>query len=486
MNIIFINSFSSLLTEKKFWWKVLPTSIPSPYLISFNKTLGEYLGIKYKEEEINYFCGNEIQKTAMPLSMIYSGHQFGYYTPQLGDGRAILLGDVQAPSDKKLYDLVLKGAGLTPFSRMGDGRAVLRSSIREYLASESMFYLGIPTSRALSLIGSDMKIQREKKETVAVVMRIAESHIRFGSFEIYYYSKLFDMLKELTNYTIENHFSELLVEKEDSKRYLNFLKSVIELTAKMIAKWQAFGFVHGVMNTDNMSILGLTFDYGPFGFLDDYNEDQVFNCSDDLDRYSFSKQPSIGLWNLKKLGIALSPLIENEEEIKKEIDNYNVIFKKEYEYLMNQKLGLKNDDKLIYTLLSILHHCRIDFTIFFRRISHYEIGKHEKFMELFENSSKIFQEKFTVWLMKYDKILIEQGNNNDLERSVELCKVNPKYVLRNHLLETAIQKAKNGDFSEVNKLLEIMKTPFDEKEEYEDYADFPPEWAKDLHLTCSS
>ena len=486
MNIIFVNTFASLLEQNKFWWKVIPTSIPSPYLVSFNKDLGDYLGIHYKEEEIDFFCGNKIPKTSMPLSMIYSGHQFGYYTPQLGDGRAIFLGDVETPKDKKLFDLVLKGAGITPFSRMGDGRAVLRSSIREYLCSESMFHLGIPTSRALSIIGSDMKVQRERKETSAVIMRVSESHIRFGSFEIYYYSKLFNLLEQLTNYTIENHFPELLIEKDDSKRYLNFLKSIIEKTAKMIAKWQSVGFVHGVMNTDNMSILGLTFDYGPFGFLDEYDENMVFNCSDNEERYSFSKQPSIGLWNLKKLSIALSPLIDNEDEIKKLLDEYNDIFKFEFENLMNQKIGLKNNEDLIYSILTILHHCKIDFTIFFRYLSNYKIGKTEKLNKLFENSSKIFKEKFSNWMLNYDEELKKQGNENDFERSIKLCKINPKFILRNHLIEIAIRKSKEGDFSEVDRLLEIMKKPFDEQDEFEEYSDFPPEWAKELHLTCSS
>jgi serine/tyrosine/threonine adenylyltransferase len=379
----------------------------------------------------------------------------------------------------------LKGAGPTPFSRMGDGRAVLRSSIREYLASEAMFHLGIPTSRALSLLGSEMKVQRETKETSAIVMRVSESHIRFGSFEIYYYSNLFDMLQELTDFTIKNHFSELLSENEDSKRYLKFLDCVIESTAVMIAKWQAFGFVHGVMNTDNMSILGLTFDYGPFGFLDEYNEFQVFNCSDSEERYAFCKQPSIGLWNLKKLSVALSPLIKNEEETKKSLEKYNDIFKREYELLMNEKLGLKDEMEFIQSLLNLLHHAEIDYTIFFRTISNYEIGNHEKLLKMFEKS-KIFQGKFSEWILEYDEKLKKQGNDENSKRNEKLRSVNPKFILRNYLLEIAIEKAKQGDFSEVENLLKIVQHPFDEQLENESYSDFPPEWSKELHLTCSS
>jgi uncharacterized protein YdiU (UPF0061 family) len=480
----FENSFSTL--PEHFYSKVQPQSLSHPYLVSINKELANELGIDpaiFKTNEgLEVFTGNKILKSSIPISTVYSGHQFGHWAGQLGDGRAILLGDLK--TENGTFEIQLKGAGLTPYSRRGDGRAVLRSSIREYLCSEAMNSLGVPTTRALCITGSDDPVYRERVETASVVTRVSPTFIRFGSFEHWYYKQDIESLKILTDYTINTFYPEL---KSADFPYKAFLSEVIKRTAELMAQWQAIGFMHGVMNTDNMSILGLTIDYGPFGFMDAFNQGHICNHSDDSGRYSYVNQPHIGNWNCKALAQALLPLLGDVEEVKGLLESYWPIYRAKYDNLLHQKLGLEakypDDSKLIDGLFSILQQSRVDLTLFFRRLSSLEIDNfdsNQSIRDLF-----IDRGSFDDWSVQYRRRLkLEQSN--DSERKGRMNKVNPKYILRNYLLQIAIEKAENGDFSEVDKLLNVMKHPFDEQIENELYAKLPPDWASDLEVSCSS
>ena len=478
------NSFSFLL--EKFYSKVNPQPLSSPYLVSVNEKLATELGLDmtifHSEEGVEVFTGNKILDSSIPLSAVYSGHQFGHWAGQLGDGRAILLGDLTTKNGT--FEIQLKGAGLTPYSRRGDGRAVLRSSIREYLCSEAMNSLGIPTTRALCITGSDDPVYRERIETASVVTRVSKTFIRFGSFEHWYYNQDVESLKQLADYTIHEFYPEL---KSVEFPYKAFLSEVIKRTAELIAQWQSVGFMHGVMNTDNMSILGLTIDYGPFGFMDAFNQGHICNHSDDSGRYSYVNQPYIGDWNCKALAQALLPLLNSVEEAKQLLESYWPIYRAKYDDLLHQKLGLEakypEDTKLIDGLFSILQNSRVDFTIFFRKLSNVEVDNFESnksIRDLF-----IDRESFDDWSVQYRRRL-KMEQSNDSERKKRMNKVNPKYILRNYLLQIAIEKAENGDFSEVDKLLKIMGSPFDEQFENETYAKLPPDWANDLEVSCSS
>ncbi len=478
------NSFSTL--PETFYSKVTPQPLTHPYLVSLNEKLATELeldvAVLHSQEGVEVFTGNLILDSSIPISAVYSGHQFGHWAGQLGDGRAILLGDLK--TKKGTFEIQLKGAGLTPYSRRGDGRAVLRSSIREYLCSEAMNSLGIPTTRALCITGSDDPVYRERVETASVVARVSPTFIRFGSFEHWYYKQDIESLKILTDYTIDTFYPEV---KSADFPYKAFLSEVIKRTAELMAQWQSVGFMHGVMNTDNMSILGLTIDYGPFGFMDAFNQGHICNHSDDSGRYSYVNQPHIGNWNCKALAQALLPLLGDVEEAKEILEGYWPIYRAKYDDLMHQKLGLEakypEDIKLFESLFSILQQSRVDFTIFFRNLSELEIDNFESnqpIRDLF-----IDRESFDDWSVQYRRRLkLEQSI--DSERKERMNKVNPKYILRNYLLQIAIEKAENGDFSEVDKLLKIMESPFEEQIENESYAKLPPDWANDLEVSCSS
>ncbi len=478
------NSFSTL--PETFYSKVQPQLLSNPYLVSFNENLAYELGIEssvfQSREGIDVFTGNEILKSSIPISAVYSGHQFGQWAGQLGDGRAILLGDLK--TNKGTFEIQLKGAGLTPYSRRGDGRAVLRSSIREYLCSEAMNSLGIPTTRALCITGSDDPVYRERMETASVVTRVSPTFIRFGSFEHWYYKQDIDSLKILTDYTIDIFYPEV---KSAAFPYKAFLSEVIKRTAELIAQWQSVGFMHGVMNTDNMSILGLTIDYGPFGFMDAFNQGHICNHSDDSGRYSYVNQPHIGNWNCKALAQSLLPLLGDVEEVKELLESYWPIYRAKYDDLIHQKLGLDakypEDNKLFDGLFSILQQSRVDFTLFYRNLSDLEIDNFESNQSI--RDLFIDRESFDDWSVQYRRRLkLEQSN--DYERKERMNKVNPKYILRNYLLQIAIEKAEKGDFSEVDKLLKIMESPFMEQVENESYAKLPPDWSNDLEVSCSS
>ncbi len=414
--------------------------------------------------------------------MLYSGHQFGVYVPQLGDGRAILLGQVKN-GDGGRVDRHLKGAGVTSFSRDGDGRAVLRSTIREYLCCAAMRGLGIPTTQALCLVGSDDKVYREQVETGAMLVRMAPSHVRFGTFEVFYYRKQHEFLKVLADYVIEHHFSHL---RETGDKYARFFAEVVERTAKLIAQWQAVGWAHGVMNTDNMSILGLTLDYGPYGFMDDYDAGFICNHSDHNGRYAFNQQPYIGLWNLSCLAQTLLPLAE-KEALKAGLEIYQPLFEREYGKVMRAKFGLVDeraeDDELIRDFLGLLQGSHADYTIVLRELSTFSTADGATNGSLREHF--LNRDRFDVWAVRY-RTRLESEHSRDDERRDRMNRVNPKYVLRNYLAQAAIEKAQHKDFSEIDRLFTLLQAPFQDQQGMEAYALAPPNWGKHLSVSCSS
>ncbi|MDB5760114.1 MAG: YdiU family protein, partial [Burkholderia sp.] len=377
-----------------------------------------------------------------------------------------------------------KGAGMTPYSRMGDGRAVLRSSIREFLCSEAMAALGVPSSRALCVTGSDQRVMRETPETAAVATRMAPSFVRFGSFEHWFYQGREDELKLLADYVIARCYPELLGE---ANPYKALLVEVTRRTAEMIAWWQAVGFMHGVMNTDNMSILGLTLDYGPFGFMEAFDPRHICNHTDQQGRYAYSMQPQIGNWNCHALAQALLPLIGDVDEAKDALAIYQPAFAKKMDALLHAKLGLAatqaEDGKLLDDLFGIMAASHVDFTLFFRRLGDLRVGEpgaDEPLRDLF-----IDRAAFDGWAVQYRARLLQE-NSNDMQRRLAMHRANPKYVLRNYLAQQAIEKAQIKDFSEVQRLLAVLEHPYDEQPENEHYAALPPDWASELEVSCSS
>ena len=469
--------------ESKFFSSVMPQKIELSTWVSCNLSLASSLGIDHQlfncDTTLNLMSGDVDEHSLKPIALAYSGHQFGVWAGQLGDGRAITLGELAVGENQQLWDIQLKGAGITPYSRFGDGRAVLRSSIREYLCSEAMHALGIPTTRALALVASNTPVHRETVESAAMVCRVAQSHIRFGSFEHFYYANDPQSLKRLADYVIARHFPQWI---EDSQRYLLLLKNCVTKTAKTIAQWQAVGFSHGVMNTDNMSILGDTIDYGPFGFMDSYNPRFICNHSDTEGRYSFKNQPSVGLWNLNALARCFSSLLTNDELIDC-LKQYEPEFLKQYYRLMADKIGLESlhasDSKLIDQLLLVLEKDAVDYSVFFRRLCDFSAAN-QSIGDLFTNS-----DEFLDWTEKYLQRLSQQSWS-DTQRQQHMQRVNPKYILRNYMAQIAIEAAEQGDYTEVELLLKILQSPFDDHPEAEQYAGPPPDWATQISVSCSS
>ena len=483
------NTRYSALPEN-FYRRVKPQPLNNPYLVSFSPLMAELLDIDPLElstqEFTEIFTGNRLVNGSDPIAMIYSGHQFGQYVPQLGDGRALMLGEIEG-KDGNTWEIQLKGAGLTPFSRMGDGRAVLRSTIREYLCSEAMAGLGIATTRALCITGSDDEVYREKIESAAVLTRVAHSHVRFGNFEIFFYRQQYEDLKILADYVIDQFYPD---SREAENPYLDLLQQVVDRTACLIAQWQLVGFTHGVMNSDNMSILGLSIDYGPYGFLDTFSSRFVCNHTDHQGRYAYDQQPRIGLFNLSCLAQAMLPLIDEQdgnvaaEMAKDKLSEYQNLYTRYYETGMRNKLGLREakdgDTELFATLFNAMEG-QVDFTNFFRALC--------KFDETEENhhlrDSFVERIRFDQWADGYVERLKSEGLQRSL-RQVGMLSVNPKYILRNYMVQTAIIKAENKDYSEVDNILKLLTNPFDEQPEMESYADDPPDWARTLELSCSS
>jgi uncharacterized protein YdiU (UPF0061 family) len=487
----FSNSFARLPGD--FHQRVLPTPLGEPYLIGFNPAAAELIELDPAEAARAdfpvIFNGGKLLPGSEPLAMLYAGHQFGHYVPRLGDGRAIVLGEVTTRSGAR-WELQLKGAGQTPFSRGGDGRAVLRSTIREYLCSEAMHGLGIPTTRALCIVGSDEEVYRETIETGAMLLRMAPSHVRFGSFEAFYHCNRFDALRTLADYVIANHYPEFIGLPD---RYLALYREVVLRTARLLADWQLVGFAHGVMNTDNMSILGLTLDYGPFGFLDDYEPGFVCNHSDHHGRYAFDRQPDIALWNLSCLGQALLPLFDEQAEAAAEravaqFDAYQASFEEHYQRGLRAKLGLREarpeDAALADGLLARMAAERRDYTNTWRLLADFDSAPGAANVRLRDHF--VDRAAFDVWAADYAaRLRAEQSN--DARRRAAMNRVNPKYVLRNYLAQTAIERAGDRrDYSEIDRLLRVLQSPFDEHTQDADLAEPPPDWGRRLSVSCSS
>jgi len=457
--------------DKTFYSKLNITPLHNPKIVSINRPLANQLGFTSEnlnsENFLKFLNGEYLAKGSTTYSKAYSGHQFGYFVPNLGDGRAINLGKLNN------YHLQLKGAGLTPYSRNGDGRAVLRSTIREYLLSEAMYALKISTTRAIAMITSDSKVLREyESEQGAIVLRASTSWIRFGSFEYAYMGKNKEQnLKQLADFVIEESYPEF---QNVSNKYEELYFAVVDKTIEMIALWQSIGFMHGVMNTDNMSIEGLTIDYGPYAMMEEFDKGFICNLSDHEGRYSFENQPFIAQWNLSVLAKVLSPIADH-----KLLESYNDTFigkfKKRYFAIMKEKLGLYNTDiddtSLILRLFSALHSESIDYNSFFWNISNGDF-------------SSIDTHQMKAWLELYEKRLEKEKVSKE-SRLVKMKKINPKYILRNYMLQDAIDAAQKGDFSLVNSLLTIAQNPYDEHEEFHHYTQLSKNF-KTLKCSCSS
>lgn len=477
------SSFAAL--GPAFYTRLAPLPLPDPYLVGLNMALARELAIDpallASPDGVEAFTGNVPIAGTTPLASVYSGHQFGVWAGQLGDGRAILLGELATPAGPQ--ELQLKGSGRTPYSRMGDGRAVLRSSIREFLGSEAMHGLGIPTTRALVVTGSDTPVRREEIETAAVVTRVSPSFVRFGHFEHFSARGQLAELRQLADYVIDAFYPQCRgTEKFAGNAYAAFLEQVSERTAAMVAQWQAAGFCHGVMNTDNMSILGLTIDYGPFQFLDAFDPGHICNHSDEQGRYAYNRQPNVAYWNLFCLGQALLPLIGDQELALAALESYKTVFPRELEGRMRAKLGLSGaragDRELVEGILQLMAKDKVDYTIFWRRLSRHVAGAPAEIVrDLF-----LDREGFDAWRRQHEARL---GADREAA-AVAMLRTNPKYVLRNHLGEIAIRQAKQKDFSGVQALLALVHSPFDEHPEHEDKAGFPPDWAEHIEISCSS
>ena len=498
----FDNRFASL--DPAMGSRLAPVPLPDPYLVAASSQVAGMLGLDPRmlqsSEWLDLIAGNRVPEGAQPMAAVYAGHQFGVWAGRLGDGRALLLGDV-AGRDGSRYELQLKGSGPTPYSRMGDGRAVLRSSIREFLCSEAMAALGIPTTRALAVVGSDQPILRETVETAAVVMRVSPSFVRFGNFEYFAHFNQHQTLRVLADYVIDRYEPEIAARWPAATRtgasYAALLENVARRTASLMAQWQSVGFCHGVMNTDNMSILGLTIDYGPFGFLDGFDAGHICNHSDGQGRYAYSMQPRIGEWNCFALGQALMPLIGDVDLAQQALAAYSDEFSKAYPRLLADKLGLRDlrpdDGDLFDALFEAMHASRADFTLFFRRLAGVrcaDAAHDAPVRDLF-----IDRAAADAWLARYRVRLGTEGLGDALRADI-MNRVNPLYVLRNHLAEIAIRRAQGQDdegrsvgepdMSEVDQLLDVLSRPFEERPGFERYATHPPAWATRLSVSCSS
>ena len=481
------NRFHSL--GEGFFTELPPEPLPQPHWVATSPSCASLLGLPadwWQHADWNaldVFSGNAMWQGMQPLASVYSGHQFGVWAGQLGDGRALWLGEMHTPHGP--MELQLKGAGLTPYSRMGDGRAVLRSSIREFLCSEAMHGLGIPTTRALCVTGStQLLIRREELETAAVLTRAAPSFIRFGHFEHFSHHDQHAPLRRLAEFVIRHHYPQCA---DAAQPYAALLEAVARRTAELMADWQAVGFCHGVMNTDNMSILGLTIDYGPFGFLDQFDPGHICNHTDHQGRYAYARQPNVGFWNLHALAQALLPLIGDSDAAMAALEPYKTAFPQALMSRMSAKLGLRRaeeaDRALVDDLLKRMAADKADFSITFRRLAQFSTEAGAANAHL--SDMFIDRESFDAWALRYAERL-RQEHSHDAERRLAMNRVNPKFVLRNHLAEVAIRQAKAGDFAEVQRLLKVLSLPFDEQPESAAYAGFPPEWAQSIEVSCSS
>jgi len=499
------NSFAALGLD--FYTRLPTTPLKNPRLVHADRDVAALLGLSPRALGTQGFLDMVSGSTPMPggdtLAAVYSGHQFGVWAGQLGDGRAHLLGEVVGPNGS--WELQLKGAGMTPYSRMGDGRAVLRSSVREYLASHAMQGLGIPTTRALSLVAADDPVMRETVETAAVVARMAPSFVRFGSFEHWASRKRPDLVRRLADYVINRFYPECTATAGSQARYVQLLEAVVRRTAELMASWQTVGFCHGVMNTDNMSILGLTLDYGPYGFLDGFDARHICNHTDANGRYAWHAQPAVAHWNLYQLANSLYAIAPDAEALRAALDRFEPTFLVAMQARMSQKLGLSTwqdgDAALIDDLWSIMQSSQADFSLTFRQLAYAPgltqaaagkialdlggtIGDAEgalrPFLDLF-----IDREAANAWLTRY-RGRVETEARPWQERVSSMLATNPLYVLRNYLAQRVIEATQKGDFSEIERMMQILRDPYVAQPGMESYAALPPHWASKIEVSCSS
>ncbi|MBC8211525.1 MAG: YdiU family protein [Gammaproteobacteria bacterium] len=524
--LVFDNRFTHclpadpLLTNRRrqvknacFSW-VDPADSSNPELIALSHEMLNALDLDPEtldsQHFLQVFAGNQLLPGMQPYAMCYGGHQFGHWAGQLGDGRAIILGDV-INNERQRWSLQLKGAGPTPYSRTADGYAVLRSSIREFLCSEAMFHLGVPTTRALSLVLSGEKVVRDmfydghpEYEPAAIVCRVAPSFTRFGNFQILTAQNDIENLTRLVDYTIQTDYPHL--GPPDKQVYLEWFREICTRTADMVVHWMRVGFVHGVMNTDNMSILGLTIDYGPYGWLENYDPDWTPNTTDaNGRRYRFSNQSQIAQWNLLQLAEAIYPLINETTPLELALQHYNNYYQQQWQAMMATKLGFAHSsseiEMLAKGLLKLLESIETDMTLFYRALASFDLPEtdfedNELLQSIFakvwyqpEQVDASYLDQLKAWLIQYRKICTSLALS-EADRVQQMNSVNPKYVLRNYLAQQAIDKAGQGDYTMVQELLEVLRRPYDEQPEKEIFAAKRPEWARHRAgcsmLSCSS
>lgn len=485
-------TYAQTLAEFCVPWQ--PAAAPAPKPVRLNRELAEELGadpdLLAGPEGLAMFAGNLLPAGAKPVAQAYAGHQFGGFSPRLGDGRALLLGEVIDRQGRR-RDIAFKGSGRTPFSRNGDGKCALGPALREFLVGEAMHALGIPTTRALCVTGSPAPVRREEIETAAVVTRLAPSFIRFGHFEHFSHGGRHGELRRLADFVIEHFYPECGA--APGNPYAALLAAVTERSAELVAQWQAVGFCHGVLNTDNMSMLGLTLDYGPFQFLDGFDPAHVCNHSDSGGRYAYARQPNVVYWNLFCLGQAMLPLLDDEQQALAALEPYRELFPAALQRRMNAKLGLDGlragDAELSEELLQLMARERTDYTIFWRRLSHAAAELEQASGPAWQAVRDLFLDRdgFDRWSLRWRDRLQEGTLAADAQAlGTRMLAANPRLVLRNHLGELAIQSARQGDYSALERLQTALASPCDDNQENEDLADFPPQWASQISISCSS
>ena len=458
--------------------RVMPTPLAQPYWVCWNQALADtmQLPLVANAQLLGVMSGTALFQGHDPIAQKYAGHQFGGWNPGLGDGRGLLLGEWLDPTGV-FWEMHLKGAGKTPYSRFGDGRAVLRSSIREFLGSEALHGLGAPTTRALALAGSSEQVYRETLESGATLMRVASSHIRFGHFEWLAYCQEIDQLKALTAFTIKHHFPQC---QDSANPTVSFLGAVVDQTARMIAYWMAYGFVHGVMNTDNMSIVGETFDYGPYAFLDVTRPNAVYNHTDAEGRYAFNQQPAAAFWNLQRLAQALAPLTEPQLLVAA-VTDFDKCYRQHYYQLLNQRLGGVSErpiePELLDEWLALLAAEGKDFHMFFRRLADLPLTDWSGLKDDFIDAPR-----YSDWCGR----ILEQTEPDDARRQLQMLACNPVTVARSHHLQSVIDAAQAGNFAPLESLFAALQEPFSERPEWSQWHQPPAATAPAPILSCSS
>ena len=477
------NSYIGLPEE--FYQQINPTPVKNPSLLIFNDELANSLNIELTEDDkLNFFSGNKIPKDSIPVALNYSGHQFGNFVHQLGDGRAILLGEVRNKNES--YDIQLKGSGQTKFSRQGDGRSALGPVLREYILSEAMYHLGIPTTRSLAAVATGEHVVRDSFEPGGILTRVARSHLRVGTFEYFASRQQWEDLKLLADFAIQKHFPEI---RETDNHYLELLKKVASNQSILIANWMSVGFIHGVMNTDNFTISGETIDYGPCAFLDEYHPGKVFSSIDQNGRYAYGNQPSISSWNLASLAGCLIAFIDKDSDKANELatevlENYSIDTNQRILDLMCKKIGLdgskKNNQEILRNLLKLMMDNESDFTITFRSLSSILLNNSDNFLAQFHQKDEV-----SGWINNW-KSALNLENKNVGEIILNLNNTNPLYIPRNHQVQKAIEESYLGNFKVLEEMLDVLKNPFQENVSLSHYSEAPSEQQRVTQTFCGT